>query len=208
MKRKYLKPLAIVLGLFAVTVGCASKKNTSVSDDENIYVVFNESLCYSDMQFVESYLRYEAVNLDKQIGVTSDGKQVYSIKGENPDELICLRSEGDEKVFQNNKVIPITDVKELEFDKMVIRGDNAIEDQEVITDKALIDKMLSQITDENIVLDEVVGEKFKDFSLYSTKLKGICYKYNYVVDEFGDEYIYDPGLNCAWKFTEKMFDID
>ena len=206
-KYKYWATLASILCAILFLSGCSGDKEKA-SEQERIYIVFNDSLCCDNATFIEPMLGIEAIMLDKQIGKTSDGKQVFSIRNMNPDDYICLRVEGDERVFQNNHILPLSNVKELDFSRLVIRNDHNIEDREEITDKAIIEAVMRQISDENIVTGEVVGEKFRDFTFYSSKLEGMCYKFCYVEDEYGDSYLYDPYLGYAWKFADKLFEIE
>lgn len=210
MNKKILIIIFIIVMFCSVVCGkylFLSKDNKKDMSD-SVYVIFNETLCYNDLSYIECNLNVEAIELDKQIGITNNGKQIYSIKNTDLNDFICLREEGTEKIFQNANKIPLSDIRELNLYKMIVSEDNSIEDTAEITDVEIIEKVLNQIQDENVVNDEVVGAKFRDLTFYSKSYEGFCYKYTYIVDEYEDEYLYDPYQGIAWKFTEKVFDIE
>lgn len=187
---------------------CVLKYKGSTNNEIAVYTIMNENLGIDNKLYVVCELEVEPVLLDKQIGKTQDNKQIYSIKGIDSEDFICMRSEGQEIIYRNSKFMPMTDIKRMDFYKMVVRSDGSVEDAFVIDDKSIIQEMLSMLEDENIVQGEVVGEVFEDIVLYSEKYKGLCYKYSYAIDEYGDEYLYDNQQMIAWKFTKHMFDVE
>ncbi len=195
--------------VFAVaTFVCVLKYKENTNNEIATYTIMNENLGIHNKLYVVCELDVEAVLLDKLIGKTQDNKQIYSIKGIDIEDFICMRSEGQEIIYRNSKFMPMTEIERMDFYKMVVRSDRSVEDAFVIDDKSIIQEMLSMLEDENIVKGEVVGEVFEDIVLYSEKYKGLCYKYSYVIDEYGDEYLYDNQQMIAWKFTKHLFDVE
>ena len=205
MKRKKL--LHVILFVFIFTVIIVVYLNTICSEEKNVYAILDEQLNYKENLYIACELSVNAIELEKPIGVTHDGKQIFSIKGEDKADFICLRVDGREIVFRNIALNPVIDVKRFDFDKMIIRSMDGIEDEVIIEDNNVINEMLNMIDDKNLVQGDVVGETFHNITLYSAKYVGLSYSYLYVVDENGDEYLFDSSTDLSWKFNKHLFDV-
>lgn len=207
MKKKLISLICMVVVAVLVAI-CIKKVSNRGIDNSKDYLLYDGKISVGEQLFVQCEISIEAVSLDRQVGITQDGKQIYSILGCDVKDFICLRVEGHEVVFRNASLNPMTEIVALKVNRMVVREDEGIEDNISFDNQEVIDEFLSMMEAENIVTGEVVGVVFEDITLYSGKYKGLCYKLSYVIDENGDEYVYDNCYETAWKFTKHMFDVD
>lgn len=196
--------LAMTSIIFMILTYVEHKKNTNLHEE---YIIFNDGL-YVDNQnaFVQCELRVEAIELKKQIGVTTENQQIYSIKGLDPNEYICMRENGNEIIYRNTDTDIISAISELSVNEIEVRDQNGIELLFSTSEKQVVNNLVSFAVDENIVEGDVNAEKIKKLTLLSDKYKGLCYVVYYIIDENSEHYLYDVEKEIMWKLPTAIFE--
>lgn len=204
---KAKKNITLIIGLIATFLICVLLWRMFNENGLIDFVIYNDTLNAENRNYLECELPMEAVELDSLIGKTQEGFQVYSIKGIDDEKFVCLRIDGQESIWRNSLLNAMSFIQQLKVDKVVFRSEYGNENIYTAKDKKILNKLISMIDDENVISGELIGDEIRQLYLYSSKYEGLCCKLLYIIDETGEEYLYDSESQTAWKFSSPMFDI-
>lgn len=171
------------------------------------YIIIDEDLYYNDKVFTRDDNNYSIIRLGKQIGMTDEGQQVFSIENQSKEEWICVRIEGIEYLYREIKVRSMG-LKKFSVDKIILKDQLAAGGYKVsITSKKMIKTILSQLTDKNLVKFPKESLEIKQIVTYSNKYPGLSYEMYYMHDEENDNcFIYNAYTDEIWVIGHELME--
>ncbi len=202
-KKKILIILVFVIAMIVtacITLTIRNKKTEK-------YIIIDEDLYYNDKVFTRDDNNYSIIRLGKQIGMTDEGQQVFSIENQSEEEWICVRIEGIEYLYREIKVRSMG-LKKFSVDKIIIKDQLAAGGYKVsITSKKMIKTILSQLTDKNLVKFPQESLEIKQIVTYSNKYPGLSYEMYYMHDEENDNcFIYNAYTDEIWVIGHELME--
>lgn len=195
-KKKYIFiAILLVVGLI---LGLGKLFN-KVDVAERKYLAIQDELIYNNNHYVELVENLSALELGKQIGKTDLGDQVFEIKGQNTDDWICVRNDGNEKIFRNKDIQFLT-IDRFKTNKIVVKDDTISGgEQKTIIQQDSIDKILSDLKKENLSNQPETIDFIKKVKLYSEAFPGLCFSLYYLHNaETGTCLLYDYSTEETW----------
>jgi hypothetical protein len=202
-KKKILILLFFVIAMIVtacITLTIRNKKTEK-------YIIIDEDLYYNDKVFTRDDNNYSIIRLGKQIGMTDEGQQVFSIENQSKEEWICVRIEGIEYLYREIKVRSMG-LKKFSVDKIILKDQLAAGGYKVsITSKKMIKTILSQLTDKNLVKFPKESLEIKQIVTYSNKYPGLSYEMYYMHDEENDNcFIYNAYTDEIWVIGHELME--
>lgn len=193
------KIFAIIAIILGVGGGIFLSQLFLKNDGMNKYLIIQNELVFDDKYYVQLVENLSAIELEKQIGVTDQGHQVYKIKGQDSNDWICVRNDGEEFVYRNRDVQFLT-IDRFKTNKLVVKDDTLSEgERKTIIDEDVINKILSDLKDENLSNYPESIETSKKVALYSDSFPGLCFTLYYLHDsENGVCFLYDYATDNLW----------
>lgn len=201
-KKISCKILAIILVVGGMI--CVSQlffKNDSI----NKYLIIQDELVFDDKYYVQLVENLAAIELEEQIGVTDQGQEVYKIKGQDSNDWICIRNDGGESIYRNRDIQFLT-IDRFKTNKLVVKDDTLSGgERKTIIEEDIINKILSDLKDENLSNYPEGIEMSKKVILYSDSFPGLCFTLYYLHDsENGVCFLYDYGTDKLWMVGHEL----
>lgn len=196
-----------IAAALAIVVLCTGSflMGNQVNLGKEKYFIIGETLQLDQKIFTRQSVVLSALQLGKQIGVTDDKQQVYSINGMDKTKWICVRIGGEETLYRESST-PVFSYETTQTNKMIIKDEGALGGNYTeITDQNVIDSIMAGITDQNIVNmpDEI--KNLKEVNLYFDELPGICYTLYYghdIVNNFC--FLLDTNSETFWRIGPEL----
>ena len=125
---------------------------------------------------------------------------MYAIEGQDSNDWICVRIDGIEAVYRNNKISYLV-VDRFNTNKMVVKDESILEGNQ----KTIIDASLRYMIDKNLVnMPEEGYSMVIAINLYSDDFKGLCITLYYLHDESGNCFICNFNTEEVWKIGHEL----
>ena len=170
------------------------------------FIVLNENLYWKNNLYIRQADNMEAVQLGGVIGITDLKQQVYSIKGQDPLEWVCVRNYGAECIYKKSTV-PKVSIQTFFPDTLIIKNEYDLGgEQYTITNKQIINAAFFALTDDNILSAPVNASSTRMLILFSNEYPGLCYKLSYLHDRDGGCYLYDGYYQQTWEIGHELME--
>jgi hypothetical protein len=167
-------------------------------------VMINDNLVYHKTLYVPVTGDAYTEQIGSLYALTDTKLQVFEIVGQSPESFLCLIKNGAEYIYQSQKQAPLT-VKTLKTNKITIRNSNEINNTPLkINDNSIIQKVLSEITDKNVVQTPTTVSMIKEIEFSSSLYPDIVLKFQIEHDTQHNCYITDVYTNTTWKIGDEL----
>jgi len=192
--------IIFIVGYFTGTFSKYYLKTESVKK----MIVINDRLAINN----ELYLPLESYGFCEQLGelfaLTDLRQQVYTIKGQNPKNYLCLVNDGQELIYQSQKINPLT-IYNFNPTKISISDYRTLDDSKIdIADIDLVKQVASYINGDNIAETPSIVLIIKRLLFTSISFPGIALEYQYEHDVYGDCYITNLAACTTWKIGHEI----
>lgn len=203
-KKKLIVFGSVCFCVILLVAGVLLLRGKEENGEYSKYIIVYENIYYDNQTFTRESSNLAVALIDRQIGITDEGQQVFAIAGLDQQDWICVRVDGLEYLYRNIALLPV-ELEHSGVDKIQVKDESALGgSQALISDSQTIETIMGDIKAENLVNPPSSVSVVKQVNIYLHDYPDMYFILYYLHNDVDGCFLYNPVTDEAWTIGHEL----